>query len=249
MLVKRRKQIVIIITVIIAFLIVKFLSSPPSVILPSLSGLICPQARFFLEVEQPLIALTINDSPDDNHEFPHITLSILDTLALYQAKATFFIITDKAKEFPQLLTSIIEQGHELGNYLTKDESSISLGNRFEDEFVKAHNFLSQFAHVKWFRPGHGLCNNNMIKITSKYNYQIALGSVWSDETNLNSENFANWYIKHNIRPGSIIVLQDSQDKSDRRGQNTIKTLHKIIPKLQQQGYRFVTLSELDSASK
>ena len=245
---KRRKQIAATIAAIAAFLIFKILSSPSPRIIRGLSSFICPQARYFFEVDRPLIALTIDDSPDNNREFPHTTLGILDVLAQYQAKATFFVITEKAEEFPQLLTSIVEQKHELGNHLTKDESSIKLDNRFEEELVKSHNFLSQFAPVKWFRPGHGLCNNNMIKVTSKYNYQIALGSVWSYDTSINSGNFASWYIKHNIRPGSIIVLHDSQNKSDRRGKNTIKALHKIIPELQRQGYRFVTLSELDDAS-
>ncbi len=246
---KRKKQLIVIITAFFAFCSIKILLAPSPVIIRGLSGFICPEVKYFFEVDRPLVALTIDDSPDDNREFPHSTLGILDVLAQYQAKATFFIITDKAQKFPQLLTSMVEQGHELGNHLTKDESSIRLGDRFEGEFVKAHNFLSQFAEVRWFRPGHGLCNNSMTKIIDKYNYQIALGSVWPYDTSINSDDFASWYIKRNIRPGSIIVLHDSGGDNDIRGKNTIETLRKIIPSLQQQGYRFVTLSELDSVSR
>lgn len=231
----------------IAFLGLKILLNPSPIVIVGLSNFICPEARYFFETDQPLIALTIDDSPDNNHLFPNTTLSILDALAQYQAKATFFIITNKAQEYPSILTAIVQQGHELGNHLTNDESSIKLNN-FELEFIKADRFLSQFAPIKWFRPGHGWCNVSMTEVIKKYNYQIALGSVWSYDTSITSSRFANWYIQQNIRPGSIIVLHDS-DRTNQRGENTIKTLNIIIPQLQQQGYRFVTLSELDALSK
>ncbi|MEM8832048.1 MAG: polysaccharide deacetylase family protein [Cyanobacteria bacterium P01_G01_bin.19] len=224
----------------------KILFKPSPILIRGLSLFICPQAKYFFKTEKKSIALTIDDIPDNNRLFPHTTLEILDVLNRYEAKATFFVITNQAKDFPLLMKSIVEQGHELGNHLTNDEPSIELQERFETEFVKADKFLSQFATVRWFRPGHGFCNVKMSEIVQKYSYKIALGSVWSYDTNsLVSPRFSSWYIKQNIRPGAIIILHDSQAKSDRRGQNTIKTLNHIIPQLQQQGYRFVTLSELD----
>ena len=55
-----------------------------------------------------------------------------------------------------------------------------------------------------------------------------------------SSNFSSWFIINNTRPGSIIILHDGKT----RGEYTVKTLDKIIPKLQEKGFEFVTLSEL-----
>ncbi|WP_019508727.1 polysaccharide deacetylase family protein [Pleurocapsa sp. PCC 7319] len=245
MLLRRQLRLFVIFTIVIFLLAIAILLNPSPRIISSLSTYICPAARYFYRVDRPVIALTIDDSPDNNGLVPNTTSAILDTLAQYQIKATFFIITSKAKNNPQLINQIVKQGHELGNHLTVDESSIKLGNQFEAEFVKADRFLAKFAAINWFRPGHGWCNSSMTQIVHKYNYEIALGSVWSYDTAITSDRFSSWYIQRNIRPGSIIILHDSDDKSDIRGINTVKTLNKIIPQLQQRGYHFVTLSELE----
>ena len=91
------------------------------------------------------------------------------------------------------------------------------------------------------RPGGGFCNAAMIETAQKYNYQTALGSVWAYDTNIPSSDFASWFILTNTKPGSIIVLHDVGE----RGKRTVTTLKKIIPSLQQKGYKFVTLSELN----
>lgn len=244
----KKKQITIIVISIVFVIGLKILLKPPPIIIRGVSSFICSEAKYFFKTDKPLVALAIEDIPDDNHIFPHTTLGILDVLATYEAKATFFVITNKAENFPLLIKSIVEQGHELGNDLTDDESSIKLGNEFEAELIEADKFLSQFASINWLHTDPGWCNAKMTAITKKYNYKIALGSVWSYGTSVPSLKFSSWYIKQNIHPGSIIVLHDSDNKSDRRGQNTIKVLNKIIPQLQQQGYRFVTLSELDRES-
>lgn len=246
----KKKKVVIIAISAILLLGLKILLKPSPIVIRAVSPLICSPAKYFFKTDKPLVALTIDDIVDDNHIFPHTTLGILDVLANYEAKATFFAISNKAKEFPSLIESIVDQGHELGNHLTNDESSLKLGDKFETEFIEADQFLSQFSNVSWFRPGHGFCNGKMIKIAEKYNYQTVLGTIWSyDTSNIVSPQFSSWYIMQNIRPGAIIVLHDSSSKSDRRGNNTIAVLNKIIPQLQQQGYRFVTLSELERESR
>ena len=240
---QRQLKIALVITIIIFLLGIRIFLRPSPRIISSLSTHICPAARYFFKTKEPVVALTIDDSPDNNELSPNTTEAILDTLAQYQIQATFFIITSKARNNPQLINQIVEQGHELGNHLTADESSIKLGEQFEAEFLKAERFLANFAAINWFRPGHGWCDSKMTEIVHKYNREITLGSVWPYDTAIASDKFASWYIRRNIRPGSIIILHDSDDQSNIRGLNTVKTLNTIIPQLQKQGYHFVTLSE------
>lgn len=202
-----------------------------------LSPFICPDAVYFVPTDKPVIALTIDDSPDAS-----TTQQILDVLAQYQIIATFFPISDRVTENRVVIERIVNEGHEIGNHLTKDEPSIKLGTNFETELDRANQILSDFTTIKWLRPGGGWCNKAMVEIARKYNYQIALGSVWSYDTHIPSSSFASWFILANTKPGSIIVLHDG----GKRGTRTVTTLKKTIPKLKQKGYRFITLSKLQN---
>ena len=235
----RRKNISLLVTAFtILFLFTLFnLLFPQSWLIETLSPYICPNAVYFKTTDKPIITLTIDDSPD-----PQTTKEILAVLNKYKVKATFFTISNRVLKNPEVTQAIVKAGHEIGNHLTKDEPSIRLGENFEPELAKAHKILSNYStNINWFRPGSGFCDRSMIDIAKQYNYQTALGSVWSYDTNIPSSKFATWFILANTKPGSIIVLHDIGD----RGERTVKTLENIIPKLQKKGYQFVTLSNLE----
>ncbi len=55
--------------------------------------------------------LTFDDGPHPDHTAP-----VLDVLARHAAKATFFLIGDQAKRFPDLVRRIAAEGHTIGNH-------------------------------------------------------------------------------------------------------------------------------------
>jgi peptidoglycan/xylan/chitin deacetylase (PgdA/CDA1 family) len=222
--------------IVILFGILLLFPQPNSIVLISPS--ICPEAVYFFKVDRPLIALTIDDSPD-----PQTTLKILEVLQVNQAKATFFAISSEVEKYPEVITQIVDRGNEIGNHLTRDEPSINLGDKFEAELITADRILRQFDAVTWLRPGKGFCDRDMIKIATKHNYKMVLGSIWSYDTNLPFANFSTWFILHNLHPGGIIVLHDAGNNGE-RGNRTVKTLKRVLPELSKRGYRVVTLSEL-----
>lgn len=57
------------------------------------------------------VALTFDDGPD-----PEVTPQVLDLLDRYQAKASFFVIGEKAAAHPQLLREIVQRGHSVENH-------------------------------------------------------------------------------------------------------------------------------------
>jgi peptidoglycan-N-acetylglucosamine deacetylase len=65
------------------------------------------------------IALTFDDGPK-----PRSTPLILDTLRKHDLKATFFVLGRQAREHPNLLRRIVEEGHTLGNH-TYDHADMS----------------------------------------------------------------------------------------------------------------------------
>ena len=195
-----------------------------------------PEVVYFVETEESVVALTIDDGPD-----PVTTPKILDVLMQHDARATFFLITNHIPGNEDVVLRIVEENHELANHLTTDEPSIRFSpSDFEHQLLESHNALSKFSDIRWFRPGSGWYNTAMLSILHKHGYQCALGSVHPFDPQITSPWFAARYVLRNVRPGSIIILHDY----GARGERTASALATILPELNRRGFRVVTLSEL-----
>ncbi len=195
-----------------------------------------PEVLYFVETQEPAVALTIDDGPD-----PVATSEILDVLRQHDARATFFLITDHMPGNEEILVCMVKEGHELGNHLTADQPSIRLApSEFEKQLLAAHETLSRYSDVVWFRPGGGWYNTAMLSILKKHGYRCALGSVYPFDAKIGFSGFAARYVLWNVRPGSIIVLHDH----GARGKRTVSALATILPELNRRGFRVVPLSEL-----
>lgn len=69
-----------------------------------------PVVRRF-ETQRPEVWITIDDGPCPAH-----TPKILDTLDQFGARATFFVVGQKAENYPRLITEILTRGHEIANH-------------------------------------------------------------------------------------------------------------------------------------
>ncbi|NJK29164.1 MAG: polysaccharide deacetylase family protein [Acaryochloris sp. SU_5_25] len=229
----------------------------PRWVIDNLSEAICPDALYSVQTDQPLVALTVDDGPDDQHRgAANTTQKILDVLAQHQAKATFFLISSRiSAQNRELIAQMVRQGHELGNHLTMDEPSINLPlpqftaalKQAEQEILAAAQ-VPQGGSLRWLRPGGGRCNRGMTKIANQQGYRMALGSLWPYDTSLPSSAFATQQILANVQPGSIIVLHDHGPQGE-WGDRTVATLSQVLPELKRRGYTLVTLTELSQALK
>jgi peptidoglycan/xylan/chitin deacetylase (PgdA/CDA1 family) len=195
-----------------------------------------PKVVYFARTQEPVVALTIDDGPD-----AVATPRILDVLTRHGARATFFLITSRIPGNEGIVARIVEENHELANHLTVDEPSIQLSPAdFERRLLEAHGALSEFADVRWFRPGSGWYNDAMLATLRRLGYRCVLGSVYPFDPQLPCAWFSAHYVLWTVRPGSIIVLHDH----GARGERTAAALDTILPALNRRGFRVVTLSEL-----
>ncbi len=81
-----------------------------SAILAPGNRLLGPVTRRF-STRSPELWLTLDDGPD-----PEDTPHILDLLREHNAKATFFVIGEKARRHPHLVRRILREGHTIGNH-------------------------------------------------------------------------------------------------------------------------------------
>lgn len=80
-----------------------------AVFAPSAQGLGRVFTRFATDRRE--IWLTIDDGPD-----PDDTPKILDLLDRHGAKATFFVIGERAARWPEFVREIVRRGHEIGHH-------------------------------------------------------------------------------------------------------------------------------------
>src|SRR5262245_35411618 len=87
-----------------------------------------------VQTKEPVIALTFDDGPH-----PEWTPRLLDLLARYDAKATFFVLGAMAERHPHIVERMRLEGHAVGNHSWNHPSlpSIPLRQRWE-----------QFAHCR-----------------------------------------------------------------------------------------------------
>jgi peptidoglycan/xylan/chitin deacetylase (PgdA/CDA1 family) len=199
-----------------------------------------PGCLYRVPTHAPLVALTIDDGPD-----PSSTPLILAELQRHEARATFFLITERVRGQEQLVRMVASEGHELGNHFIRDRASIRLSpSAFEADLLRAHQVLAPYGSVKWARPGSGWYSRAMIDIMRRHGYHCALGSVYPFDATIPSARFATHHILWHARPGAVVVLHDGGS----RGQRTAKVLSEVLPELRRRGYRVVSLSELAAAA-
>lgn len=199
-----------------------------------------PVVVYTVDTQAPLVALTIDDGPD-----AQTTPQILNILKQHNAHATFFLITGHIPGNEAIVRRAVQEGHELGNHLIIDQPSVDLSRpEFERQLVSAHQTLSKFGPVRWFRPGSGWFNGNMLAVARKHHYQTALGSIYPFDPHIPWPWFATRHILAKVQPGSVIILHDKGG----RGQRTALTLAAILPELKRRGYKIVTLTELRNSN-
>ncbi len=69
-----------------------------------------PKALWRMNRHEKAVYLTFDDGP-----IPEATPYVLDVLAKYQIKATFFMVGDNVRKYPKLYERVVAEGHRIGN--------------------------------------------------------------------------------------------------------------------------------------
>lgn len=152
-----------------------------------------------------LIALTIDDGPH-----PDTTPAILDVLDEHGAWATFFLLGDNARRYPDLVEEIRARGHEIGNHLMHDERTAAKGlEAFRRDLADADSILS-IEEPKFFRPGSGWYTGWMLEEAELHGYRCVLASAYVQDTKLRKPGIIAWLLKRQAGPGEIVVVHEGR---------------------------------------
>lgn len=186
------------------------------------------------------IALTFDDGPSG--EF---TPGILDALAAYNAKATFFVVGTQIEYYPETLRQVAAAGHEIGLHTYSHARLGAISQEHLRHELKGESDLIRNtcdAVPVCFRPPYGSLTAAAAQVLREQGYSIIL---WDKE--LDSRDWERPGVQKIVdrvtqyaRPGGIVLMHDG---GGQRSQ-TVAALPKILKQLSDQGYRFVTVSEL-----
>jgi peptidoglycan-N-acetylglucosamine deacetylase len=197
-------------------------------LVPSLQGF-GPVMTFF-EQEGGEIWLTIDDGPD-----PRTTPAILDLLDRFDAKATFFLIGQKALDAPDLVRMILERGHSVGNHSqTHPQFHFwRLGPRRlrkeVDNFEETMTDL-EFPIPSLFRAPTGMKNPFLHPILSARGLLLVGWSARAYDTRANDAAIAAERLLGLVEPGAIVLLHECSDVS-------VQMLEIVLHRLIQQQIR------------
>lgn len=191
-----------------------------------------------VNTKKKVVALTYDDGPH-----PVNTSKLLDVFQKLQVKATFFVVGKNIEQHPEIIENILAQGHEIGNHSYSHLPMIFKRPSFiKSEINRTDRLLRELGVSKdiHFRSPFGL-KRFVLSFILWQNRQKNI--LWNldpkDYMATNPESIEN-YILDKIEPGSIILLHDGGgDRS-----STVKATEVAIQQLQQQGYEFLTVSEL-----
>lgn len=169
-----------------------------------------------------------------------LTDEILQILAEYDLKTTFFLAGYWVDKYPDYVVKIAAEGHEIGNHSYSHPHMNSLSfNGVVIELEKNHAMIQDLTGQNsfLFRPPYGEYSNTVIQAADSIGYYTIQWSIDSlDWKNVTSEQVYQ-RVMSNIGPGEIVLFHNA-------AKPTPDALRRIIPELLADGYQLVPISQL-----
>jgi len=198
-----------------------------------------PDSRLFSPVLRRLpgdarrVWLTIDDGPSAD------TQAMLDLLDAHAAKATFFVVGERAKARAELLREIVRRGHGIGNHSATHPQAWFWALppwRIRAEIAQAQATLREITGVapRWFRAVVGMANPFVAAALKQHQLaRVAWSARGFDAVSADPHTVAA-RIESQLKPGAIVLLHEGA----KHGRN-VEALALLLQRLDALEYRCV----------
>ncbi len=198
---------------------------------PRLIQNLFPNFIWKIPTKEKVIYLTFDDGPT-----PEFTSWILEQLAQYEAKATFFLIGENVEKFPKIFQQILAEGHSVGNHTYNHANGWATENI---PFFHNVRHCARLVKSSLFRPPYGKLNPKQTQFLQRH-YRIIMWDVLSGDFDKNiSEEQCLSNVTKNASKGSIIVFHDNLKAQAK----LTYVLPKVLAHFSALGYRFEQLDD------
>jgi peptidoglycan-N-acetylglucosamine deacetylase len=153
--------------------------------------------------------LTIDDGPHPEH-----TPAVLDILDRHGLKAIFFLIGDRAEQYPHLVHEIIRRGHEIANH-TQTHPAASFWTltpaRMWDEIARCQETLTRIAPEhppRWFRPPAGHHNAFCVLTARAIGLETLMWTARGFDGTLTNTDSIVSRIRRKLTPDGIVLIHE-----------------------------------------
>ena len=192
------------------------------------------------------VYLTFNSVPGSNTE------AILDVLAQYQVKATFFVVGTEDDTKNAIYQRIVNEGHTIGMHSYSNQYSLiySSTDAFKQDYTKISDLLYELTGMrsKYYRfpggSGNQISNVNMAEFADILNQEQITYFDWNVTAGDTASGYTKEDVLNNVLGGvskyktSVVLLHDGANKS-----TTVEVLGSLIEQLMQQGVQILPIDE------
>ena len=178
----------------------------------------------------PTLYLTFDDGP-----IPEVTPWVLQQLAAYEAKATFFCVGANVERYPHLYQQLQKEGHQVGNHTQQHCNGWkTTTQKYLQEVASAQKWIDS----PLFRPPYGRLTPQQSRQLRQAGYQLVYWEVLAGDfdASITWEQCLQNVLKH-AQADSIVVLHDSQ----KAWPHLQKVLPRLLEHYHQLGYQLAAL--------
>lgn len=180
------------------------------------------------DTSRKVVYLTFDDGP-----VPEVTPALLDILREAGVKATFFMVADNVRKYPDLAARVVAEGHSVGNHTFHHMR----GTRYSTEEYMANvaKAAAILPKTDLFRPPYGRLRFAEKRALLRQGYRIILWDVLTHDYDAaySTERLVEIVRKY-VRKGSIINFHDSVKSNERM----LAAIPQVIGYLKNEGYSF-----------
>jgi peptidoglycan/xylan/chitin deacetylase (PgdA/CDA1 family) len=189
-----------------------------------------------------VVSLTFDDGPD-----PETTRPLLQLLEQHAARAAFFVTGEKAALYGDLVSDILEHGHDIGNHSYSHDPLLMLrrSETLYREIESTQALLRRFGIAPLaFRPPVGITSPKLAGILSRQGlYCVTFTCRAFDRGNRCIRDLSGKILKR-VKPDDVILLHDIRPKGTMDTEGFLHEIDLILSGLKNKGLQIVPLAEL-----
>ena len=184
----------------------------------------------------PRLALLFDDGPNPVH-----TPRLIELLSSHGIRATFFLVGAAIEAHPEIVRTLVEGGHELGNHSYRHTRFSNLALRAQlDEIDLTEALLRRHdgreSHV--FYPPQGRLSMSLFVALRLRQQRVVMGVYDSlDYTGEGTHAIVQMFAKVPVTHGDVVQFHDDNE-------HTVTALEELIPAWRRLDFSFATVSQL-----